>query len=274
MVSSRFGKVKWFLIRLVVYTAMVINLIPLFWMLLGSFKHNMDVIDPSKLLSLDFTLDNYKHLIEAGGFWFPLKNSLILTISATLASLMIGVPAAYAFSRFKLEKFSAVILIVRMIPSMTFLLPWFIMFRSIGIVKSYAGLILAFTVSSLPMVVWIMMPYFDSIPVDVIDAAKIDGASEFGTFQRVVLPLSVPGVMTTAIMTVIGVWNNFLFVMTLGGTKQRTLPMQLMNYIGESSAEWGKLLASATVISLPLILIAVFMQKYIVTGMTAGATKG
>lgn len=274
MVESRSNKIKWLITRIIVFAAVGVNLIPIIWMLLGAFKHNMDVIDPAKLFSLDFTLENFKFVMESGGLWGPLKNSVFITLCSTLAALALGVPAAYSFSRFKMEKMSAVILIVRMIPAMTFLLPWFIMFRAVGIVKTYLGLNIAFTVSSLPMIIWIMMPYFDSIPKDLIEAARIDGASEFGTFFRVVMPLSVPGIMTTAIMTVIGVWNNFLFVMTLGGAAQRTLPMQLMNFIGESAQQWGRLLASATVITLPLILIAVFLQKYIVTGMTAGATKG
>ena len=274
MVISKSHKRIWFIARIIVIIILFINLIPIFWMILGSFKHNIDVVDPTKLLNFTFTLDNYKYILESGGFWRPLKNSILLSGVSTVFALILGVPAAYAFARWKMGKSSSIVLIIRMIPSMTFVLPWFIMFRSLGIAKSYLGLVLAFTVTSLPLIVWIMIPYFKSIPNDLWEAARIDGASELGTFLKITLPLSIPGIMTTAIMTVLGVWNNFLFVMILGSAEQRTLPMQLMNFIGESGQLWGKLLACATIITAPLILIAVFLQKYIVSGMTAGATKG
>ncbi|MDL2205799.1 carbohydrate ABC transporter permease [Eubacteriales bacterium OttesenSCG-928-N13] len=274
MVTSRTSKTSWIIATVLVSIAVLVCLTPLIWMILGAFKRNMDVIDPTKLFSLDFTLENMRHLLGSKDFFDPLWNSLTLTGGSLLMSLAFGLPAAYAFARFRMRKASSIILVIRMIPAMTFMLPWFIMFRTMGIAKTHLGLLLAFTVSSLPLIIWIMMPYFQSIPYDITESARIDGASEAGTFAKIILPLSLPGIMTVSILTVIGVWNNFLFVMILGGTKQRTLPMQLMNYIGESSQQWGKLLAAATVITLPLILIAVFMQKYIVSGMTSGAVKG
>ena len=274
MVTSKKSRISWFIARIIVYTAMIICLIPLIWMLVGAFKHNMDVVDPEKLFTLDLTIENFVFVFQAGGIWNPLKNSLLLTGSSLAFSMLFGVPAAYAFSQSKLRNLSSVVLIVRMIPAMTYLLPWFIMFRSMGISKTYESMIIAYTVSSLPLIVWVIMPYFDAIPTELTDAARIDGASDFQIFVRVMLPLSRPCLMTTAIMTVIGIWNDFLYVMVLGGASQRTLPMALMNYIGESAMQWGKLLASATVITIPLIIITVLMQKYIVSGMTAGAVKG
>lgn len=274
MVKSRKNKIVWFLICFVVFIAMAINLFPLLWMLLGSFKHNMEIIDPNKILSLNFTLDNYRKILNSGGFVKPLLNSVCLTGISTVASLMIGLPAAYSFARFKMQKASQMVLIIRMIPNMAFMLPWFIMFRTMGIVKTHFGLILAFTVSSLPLIVWIMMPCFEAIPEDIMESARVDGASEFRTFCKIIIPIAAPSIMTTAIMTIIGVWNNFLFVMVLGDASQRTLPMQLMNFIGESNTEWGKLLAGAAVVTSPIIIISIVMQKYIVNGVTAGATKG
>ena len=169
---------------------------------------------------------------------------------------------------------SAGILVTRMIPGICFLLPWFKIFSAMGLTDTYTSLILSYMLVAVPFIIWIMVPHFENLPQDLEQAAMIDGCSQNMIFVRIMLPLSVPGIITAALMSFINAWNNFLFALALSGYQTKTLPMAVYNFIGYAKISWGPLMAAATIITGPIVLLSLIMQKYVVSGMTAGAVKG
>jgi len=249
-------------------------LIPLIWMLLASFKRNLDVVDPSKVFSFTPTLNNYDTVFGAQDFGAFIVNSIVVGIGATALALVIGVPAAYGIARFKAQSMTAFLLMARVIPGVSLLIPWYFLFSQIHFVGTYGVLILTHLFVTMPLVVAIMTSFFDGIPTELEEAAQIDGSSRIGAFVRVVLPLSVPGIATSSILSFIFSWNNFLFALVLSNQETRTLPVAIVNFTSYASVDWGGLMAAAVVITVPVMIVALFAQRYVVSGLTAGATKG
>ena len=162
----------------------------------------------------------------------------------------------------------------RVIPGVSLLVPWYYVFSRIGLVGSYSVMILSHIFVALPLILYIMMGFFDGLPVDLEEAAQVDGLTPIGAFLRVTLPLSVPGIATAGILSFIFSWNNFMFALVLSGAKTKTLPVAIFDFIGYASIDWGGLMAASTVVTLPIMIIALFAQKYVVSGLTAGAVKG
>jgi multiple sugar transport system permease protein len=193
---------------------------------------------------------------------------------STLFSLLLGLPAAYAIARFGLRGLGLVLLAARIVPGITFLIPWFILFTQVHLVGSYASLILSHMLVGLPFVTWVMIAFFEGLPVDLEQAAQVDGTTAIGAFFRVALPLSTPGIITSAILAFIFSWNNFMFSLVLANQDTRTLPVAIFSFISYASIDWGGLMAAAVVITIPVLIITLFVQRYIISGLTAGATKG
>jgi multiple sugar transport system permease protein len=199
--------------------------------------------------------------------------SIVVTVMATGLACLLGVPAAYAISRHKMHKLSSIILTVRIVPAITFLIPWYIILSKFRLIGTKTALILANLLVSLPLIIWIVVPYFGSISKELEEAAFIDGCSEAGSLVRIMIPLSSPGIITAAILSFIKVWNNYMFAFVLGGSKARTLPVMLKVFIGYTGIDYACLVAAATIVALPVVLLSIFMNKYVVTGLTAGAVK-
>ena len=161
----------------------------------------------------------------------------------------------------------------RIIPGISYLIPWYIFFRPLRMVDTYAALILTHLIVGLPIIIWVMIGFFEDVPPDLEDAALIDGCSYFGVFWRVALPLVRPGVVATAILSFVFSWNNFLFSVILAGRQTRTLPIAVFNMISYEEINWGTLAAAATMITLPVLVLALIVQRHIVTGLTFGAVK-
>jgi multiple sugar transport system permease protein len=249
-------------------------LVPLVWMLLASFKFNRDVVDPSKTFAFEPTLGNYDTVFTTQDFLPIIGNSLVVGVGATLLALAIGVPAAYGIARYKVRSTTAFLLMARVIPGVSLLIPWYFLFSQIQLVGTYTVLILTHLFVTMPLVVAIMSSFFDGIPVELEEAAQIDGTSRIGAFVRVVLPLSVPGIATASILSFIFSWNNFLFALVLSNQSTRTLPVAIVNFTSYAAVDWGGLMAAAVIITVPVMIIALFAQRYVVSGLTAGATKG
>jgi multiple sugar transport system permease protein len=249
-------------------------LIPLIWMLLASLKSNLEIIDPSRTLDFTPTLTNYDTVFGAQAFTPFIVNSFIVGAGATLIGLIIGVPAAYGIARYKIKNATAFVLLARVIPGVSLLIPWYFLFAQIQLVGTYTVLILTHVFVTMPLVVAIMASFFEGIPEDLEEAAQIDGSSRIGAFVRVVLPLSVPGIATATILSFIFSWNNFLFALVLSNQDTRTLPVAISNFTSYAAIDWGGLMAASVVITVPVMLIALLAQKYVVSGLTAGATKG
>ncbi len=260
------------------YVAIVLVIIvlvfPLAWMLLSSFKNQIDITTSRNLLVFTPTLRNYQNVFEQQNYLLYLLNSFIVAAASTLFSLVLGLPAAYGIARFRAHWLGIVLLTARIIPGITFLVPWYILFGRIGLLGSYWALILSHMLVGLPFIAWVMIPFFESLPPELEESARIDGASVFGAFFRVALPLAVPGIITASIMAFIFSWNNFMFSLVLAGDDTRTLPIAIFNFLSYSSVDWGGLMAAAVVITLPVVIITLLVQRYIVAGLTAGATKG
>lgn len=261
--------------RAAVLTVVVISfLAPLLWMVAASFKTNVDIYDTSKTLVFSPTLDNYVKVLRQANYVQYIVNSLWVAFAATVLSLLLGVPAAYSMSRFTMKKSALVVLMARVIPGVSLLVPWYYVFSNLRMVGGFGVLILSHMFVLLPLVVYIMMGYFDGLPVELEEAALVDGLTPIGAFRRITLPLSVAGIATAGILSFIFSWNNFMFALVLSDADTKTLPVAIFDFVGYASIDWGGLMAAATVVTLPIMVIALFVQKYIVSGLTAGATKG
>ena len=258
-----------------IYLALFLAVFPIFWMFLSSFQPNQTIINANRGI-FDFvpTLENYINVIKKYDFLKYSWNSFVVAALATVFSLIIGLPCAYVVARFKLRKASMIALLVRMIPGISFLLPWFSIFARLGLRDTYTALILTHMLVALPFIVWIMIPNFESIPMELQEAAWIDGCTQYGAFWRIVLRLSIPGIFTASLLAVIFSWNNFMFSLILAGRNTLTLPVAIFNFVSYAYVDWGGLMAGATIITLPIVLLSLCLQKYIISGLTAGAVKG
>ena len=252
----------------------LVFLFPLFWMLLSSFKTSLDITDPSAMFSFDPTVRNFERVLQEQNFGRFIGNSMLVGVVATVLGLLVAVPAAYAMSRFKMHKSSGMVLLARIIPGVSLLVPWYFVFSRLGWVGGFTPLIISHLFVTMPLITWIMLSFFDGVPVDLEEAGKMDGLTNIGVFVRVSLPLAVPGIATAAILAFIFSWNNFMFALVLSGEATRTLPVAIFNFIAYSSIDWGGLMAASVVITMPVVIIALITQRYIVSGLTAGATKG
>ena len=260
--------------HLLIYSALAVTAFPFLWMALASLQTQRDIMNPRKgLFNFTPTFQNYINAFERYAFLKPIINSLIIAVLATVFALILGLPAAYSISRFKQRKMGMIILIVRMIPGITFLLPWFTIFSRIGLIDTYTSMILSHMLVALPFIVWVMTPFFDNIPKELEEAAWIDGSSQVGAFFKIILRLSVPGILTASLLSIIFSWNNFMFSLVLSGANTITLPIAIFSFISYASVDWGGLMAAAVVITLPILILSIILQKYIVGGLTAGAVK-
>ncbi|MGC3953575.1 MAG: carbohydrate ABC transporter permease [Propionicimonas sp.] len=247
---------------------------PILWMVLSSFKLNVDIYNPAKLLFFEGTLANYGTVLTASNIPLSAFHSLVVAVGATGASLLLGLPAAYVIARFTMRRSSVVLLLVRMLPGITYLVPWYILLTQVRLVGSYFSLIISHMVITLPMVIWIMISFFDSVPLELEEAGRIDGLSRTGAFLRIVLPLCRPGIATASLLSFIFSWNQLLFSMILGASSKKTLPVALFDFVGYASIDWGGLMAAAVLMTLPIFAFSLFAQKQIVAGLSSGATKG
>jgi multiple sugar transport system permease protein len=261
--------------RVVVLTTTVVLFIaPLMWMLVASFKTNVDIYDSGKTFFFTPTLDNYSNVLGRNNYFDFIFNSFWVALCSTVLSLILGVPAAYAMSRFSMGRSAMVVLMARIIPGVSLLVPWYFIFASLRLVGGFSVLILSHMFVALPLIVYIMMSFFDSMTTELEDAAQVDGLTAIGAFMRITLPLSAGGLATAGILSFIFSWNNFMFALVLAGANTKTLPVAIFNFVSYASIDWGGLMSASVVVTVPIMVIALFTQKYIVAGLTAGATKG
>lgn len=275
MEKKAMGFTKSLLKHLLIYATLFVTFFPFLWMILASFQTQNDIMNPTKgLFNFVPTFANYLTVFQQYSFLQPILNSFYIALLATFLGLVLGLPAAYAIARYKLRKASLVILVVRMIPGITFLVPWFTIFTQMGLIDTYTSLILAHMLVALPFIVWIMVPFFESMPRELEEAAWVDGSTQVGAFFKIILVLSRPGILTSFLLAFIFSWNNFMFSLILSGAQTITLPIAIFSFVSYAAVDWGGLMAAAVVITMPIIVLSIFLQKYIVGGLTAGAVKG
>jgi multiple sugar transport system permease protein len=266
------GKIAlWISVFLIVSPAILFFL----WMLSLSTKYEIDnSAYPPVFIPDRVTWDNYVQVLTSNRFTTYFFNTLIVTGSATLAALLVGVPAGYGIARMNAHRSAVVILIASITPGLSYLIPLFLLFQWLGLLGTLVPQIIIHLVVTVPIVIWIMIGYFETTPVELEEAALIDGATRWQVFRHVALPIARPGIAVAFILAVIFSWNNFVFGIVLAGRETRTLPVAVYNMISFDQLSWGPLAAAALLVTLPVLLLTVFAQRQIVAGLTAGAVKG
>lgn len=254
------------------------TLLPIYWLVNTSLKSNNEVLQfPPSLLPAHPSLSSYGFVLSNFGSY--LANSAITAVGSTILSLIIGVLAAYSVTRFKFPKgFAAgigfVILSVRMMLPIVFIVPLFQIFQNVGLYNTHLGLILAYTLVNMPFVFWLMTSYLRDVPVQIDEAAMIDGCGRLKSLVSVIIPLAAPGIATTAVMTMIFTWNDLIFGLYLtGDSKAMTLPVGIIGFLSQYQTFWSQMAAAGVVAIIPMVIFLLFIQRYLVKGLTAGAVK-
>ncbi|WML43972.1 carbohydrate ABC transporter permease [Neobacillus sp. PS3-40] len=257
-----------------VYLALILFLLPFLWMVLASFKTQVQILNTSKLFEITANFDNYKSIFSEYSFLTFIMNSFIVGVGATIFGLILGLPAAYSIAKYKQQGLGLLILVARIVPGISFLIPWFIIFSKLQMIDTYTALILSHMLVTMPFIIWVMIPFFEGLPHELEESARVDGCSIPGAFIKILLPISGPGIVTASILAFIFSWNNFMFSLILAGDKTKTLPIAIFNFISYSDINWGGLMAASVTITAPVLILALVAQRYIIAGLTGGSVKG
>ena len=255
------------------------SFLPIYWLAVTSVTPIDQVFAyPAKLFPTDITFDHYLTIFNNPAIFGYLRNSVIVSVVTAVLSVVVSMYMGYAFSKFRFRGRKSLMYFVlssQMFPQALLLVTLYVVFAQFGLLNTYQALIISFTTFTLPLCVWMLKGFFDALPDDLIEAAKIDGAGHWRTFHEVILPLAVPGLIAAGLFAFVRGWNDFMFALTLAGPDKQTLPPGLVNtFIFEASAAWPALMAASLLVSTPVSLAFIFMQRYLVGGITAGAVKG
>jgi arabinogalactan oligomer/maltooligosaccharide transport system permease protein len=276
---------KWYVSLLLhgsLIVACVIAVFPVFWILISSFKDQEEIAFSTTLSILphDWQFSNYVHVLTdddhifATWFW----NSIVVAFFTTVIGVFLAATAAYAFSRYRFPGYRPALtafLITQMFPAAILLVPIYNIILHLGLLNQKTGLVLAYCTTAVPFCVWMLKGYFDTIPISIEEAGRIDGLTPFGTFWRIVIPLSVPGLAVTFFYSFITAWNEFAFAnMLLVADKSYTLPVGMQTYVFEFAQNWEKLTAAAVIVTIPAVVVFLIAQRYLVSGLTRGGVKG
>ena len=258
---------------------LVVVIFPFYWMTVTALKSEEQMRSLASMFWPDPVVwDNFRHLLAQTDFvaWF--KNSVLVAVASTFLATAIGTIGAYSLARLRFlgrAFMSSAVLITYLVPPSILFIPLYAQIRNLGLADSLAGLIAAYPSFTVPFVTWLLMGYFESIPEELEEAAMIDGATRFGAFARVVLPLAAPGVLAAGLYAFTQAWNEFLYVLVfITNVRLRTLPVGLSSFITGDVYGWGFLMAGAVLTTLPVIAAYIYLQKYMVEGLTAGSVKG
>jgi len=251
---------------------------PVFWMLISSFKSNSEIFEfPPRIITESFSIDAYITILTD-----PVKvrffiNSYVVSLSVTILTLIVAILAAYAFSRYEFrfkKTINVIIVSVQAVPPITLLIPFFGLMVTLGLYNTYAGLILTYMIFTLPYAIIMMTGYFNTLPRELDEAAKVDGASSFTALWRVLVPIATPGIVSVGIYTFMISWNEYLFALTLTRTEDmRTVPIGIQLLMGQHSYEWNEMMAMSILGSIPVLILFLFFQRYFIGGLSAGAVK-
>jgi multiple sugar transport system permease protein len=263
----------------VLVTLALVVLFPFYWMTITSFKSEEQMRSVvSMFWPKPLVTENYRQLLSKTDFAAWYGNSVFVAVSSTLVATGVGTIGAYALARLRFFGrgfMASATLITYLVPPSILFIPLYAQMRNLGLANSLAGLIAAYPSFTVPFVTWLLMGYFESIPEELEEAAMIDGATRFGAFYRIVLPLSAPGVLAAGLYAFTQAWNEFLYALVfITDGRLRTLPVGLASFITGDVYGWGYLMAGAVLTTLPVIGVYIYLQKYMVEGLTAGSVKG
>ncbi|KJJ69083.1 carbohydrate ABC transporter permease [Clostridium sp. FS41] len=278
------SKKKRFYINIISYLLLIlfafICVFPFYWMILFALKPDSEIRSafPSLITRMP-TLKNFTKVLYTAGFLKYIKNSFLVSIIACFVSMVIAVMAGYAFSRYYKERMIKIsnfaMLVSQMIPGVLLLVPLYMIMRNFGFLESYISLILSYTTFVIPLCTFMMSSFFDTVPITLEEAAEIDGTNKFQMMVKIILPISIPSLVSTGLYAFIQAWNEFMFGYIFISTDQyRTLTPAIMLFKGSNIIDWGGLMAASVVAVLPVTCLFLFMQKYFLSGLMSGSVKG
>lgn len=276
-----FLRLRRLIIRVIKHTILafvaLIGIIPFVLILVTSLKRpNEAIVRPPKLIFTP-TFDSYITLMGNVDFLKSVMNSLIIAGSATFLGTVIAVLAGYALSRFRVRGGNAIaytILFLRMVPPITFVIPYFLIWRTLRLSDTYIAMILMYITLCLPMLIWMLRSFFLDFPIEIEEAALVDGCSRWQMLRLIAIPAILPGILASATLAFISLWNEFMFALFNTGSHTRTLPIEIYNSIGYYQLDWARLSSTAVVAVVPAIVFIALTQRYLVRGLTMGAVKG
>jgi multiple sugar transport system permease protein len=261
----------------VVAVYLVCVLVPILTVVVNAFKAPADIFTATPKLLFSPTLDNFARVLGQLQFTDYLVNSALVAAGSTILSVAVGVPAAYALARLPVRRrewWAGAILFTRMVPAVALVVPMFVMFQRAELLGTYTALMAAHTTFNLPIVVWMMRSFFEELPRELEEAALVDGAGRLGAFWRVAVPLTMPGLAATAVLCLLFSWNEFLFALVLSGRETQTVPIGVASFIGTVSVDWGGSSAAAVIAMVPVFVLGLAAQRFLIRGLTFGAVKG
>ncbi len=267
------------LLWLAIAVAAIVTVFPFYWMLNTALKPTSEVfLSPPSFVSRNWTLAAFETLLTLRPFARYFLNSLIVSLGSTLLSVTLAALAAYGFTRFHIRGASALIvflLFTKMLPETLLIIPYFRLMSELGLINTYAALILAYSSFALPFSVWMLIGFFRSIPREIDEAAIVDGASRLVAFFKVVLPLSRPGLVAVALFTFLISWNSYVWALVLTTDPQMfVLSVGIANMVGEYRVQWNELMAGAVIAAAPVMVLYALLERHLVSAITAGAVKG
>lgn len=274
--KSKFGR----RVRIVAgLLACVVFLFPVFWMVLSSFKEQRDIFTVPPTLFFTPTLETYISYMQRADISRRLINTVIVAVGSGLLSIVAGAMAGYALARIKLRgagTIGVIILLSRGVPPIALAVPMFLVARSLGVTDMHITLILAYCTFLIPYVMWLMRGFFLALPRELEESAMIDGCSRFGAFFKIIVPISMPGLLSTMIFSMILAWEELLFALVLTNRYASTIPVAIAGIAGDTvnGANWGALTAVGTITVIPVVVFALLVQKWLIQGLADGATKG
>jgi len=264
--------------RVALALLLVFAIFPFYWAVVASFTPESVLFQSPSLFPRAGTLEHYRALFSERDFWVPIRNSLVVAGSTTILCVTVGAFAAYALARLDFpgkRPMLAFILAVTMFPQIAIVSPLYLLLRKVHLINSYPGLVLPYVTFAMPLAVWMLVGFFKQLPRELEEAALVDGASRWQALVKIILPLAGPGLATTAILTFLYCWNEFLFALSFTlGPERQTVPVAIALFRGQYQIPWGQILAAAIVATLPVAVVILAFQRRIVQGLTAGAVKG
>ncbi|MGX4584492.1 carbohydrate ABC transporter permease [Paenibacillus chitinolyticus] len=264
------------LLTLLTYVVALIYFAPVFWMFTTAFKRETDAVTMPPTLIFQPTFENFRIVWDNGAGHYML-NSAVVTLVATLFSLLLGVPAAYALAMHKLKKGDSILfwfISTKMLPVVGVIIPIYLVGKQLNMLDTLPTLILLYTAMNVPLVVWMMRSFFKEVPSETIEAYQMDGATGIQGFFRITLPLVKSGIISTSLLCMVFIWNEFLLGTSLTYTRSATMPVFMATYMTQEGLFWAKMSSVATLSVLPALILGWFTQKQLVRGLTMGAVKG
>ena len=251
---------------------------PIYWMLLSALRAQPDLFAAPSLVPRRLTLNSFRTLLNLSDYPTQFRNSLVVAAAVVVVTLSIAVVVAYVLTRFRVPGKSLVVgtvLYAYMFPPMLLAIPLYGFFVALGIGDSLLGLVIAHCTLTLPLAIWLLWGFFKSMPFELEEAARVDGCTRLGSFVRIVLPLSVPGIITAGVFTFLLSWTDYVYALVMvTSDEHKTLPLGIASMIGSFDLRWGEAMAGATLIVIPLFVMFMFLSRYFIQGMSAGAVKG